>query len=115
MRSGSEYINVMDIDLFLALALFGFVSLIRPGPNNLMPMTFGANFGFRHTMPHMLGVGLGFVLMILLLGTGLIGPFVAYPVTYDVLRVLSIAYLLYPAYRISTAAPLATRPGWACR
>ncbi|MEY8830378.1 LysE family translocator [Sedimentitalea sp. XS_ASV28] len=95
----------MDIDLFLALALFAFVSSITPGPNNLMLMTSGANFGFRRTIPHMLGVGLGFVVMILLLGAGLIGLFEAFPVAYDLLKGISVVYLLFLAYKIATAAP----------
>lgn len=96
----------MDLDLFLALALFAFVSSITPGPNNLMLMTSGANFGFRRTIPHMLGVGLGFVLMILLLGAGLVRLFDAFPMAYDLLRGLSVVYLLFLAYKIATAAPL---------
>lgn len=96
----------MNTDLFIALALFAFVSSITPGPNNLMLMSSGANFGFRRTIPHMLGVGIGFVVMILLLGLGLIGLFDAYPVTYTVLKVVSIVYLLYLAYKIATAAPV---------
>ncbi len=95
----------MDIDLFLALALFAFVSSITPGPNNLMLMTSGANFGFRRTIPHMLGVGLGFVVMILLLGAGLVGLFEAFPVAYDLLKGISVVYLLFLAYKIATAAP----------
>ncbi|MDU9004940.1 LysE family translocator [Sedimentitalea todarodis] len=96
----------MDMDLFLALALFAFVSSITPGPNNLMLMTSGANFGFRRTIPHMLGVGLGFVLMILLLGAGLVRLFDAYPVAYDLLKAISVVYLLFLAYKIATAAPV---------
>ncbi len=61
----------MPTDLLAALALFAFVSSITPGPNNLMLMASGANFGFRRTIPHMTGVGLGFVFMILVLGMGL--------------------------------------------
>ncbi|SFT89757.1 LysE family translocator [Sedimentitalea nanhaiensis] len=96
----------MNNDLFLALVLFAFVSSITPGPNNLMLMASGANFGFRRTIPHMLGVGLGFVLMILLLGAGLVQVFDAFPVTYDVLKIASVVYLLYLAFKIATAAPV---------
>ena len=61
----------MTIELILALAGFAFVTSITPGPNNIMLMTSGANFGFRRTIPHMLGVGIGFCLMIVLVGFGL--------------------------------------------
>lgn len=47
---------VTDMDLLPALAAFAFVTSVTPGPNNLMLMASGANFGLRRTLPHMLGV-----------------------------------------------------------
>lgn len=94
----------MQFELITALMAFAFVSSITPGPNNLMLMASGANFGFRQTIPHMLGVALGFTLMIVLVGVGLVQIFDAFPVTYKVLRIFSITYLLYLAYKIATAA-----------
>jgi len=96
----------MTHELFLALSLFAFVSSITPGPNNLMLMASGANFGFRRTIPHMLGVAVGFVLMILVLGAGLVRVFETYPQSYAVLKGISIVYLLFLAYKIATAVPL---------
>ena len=61
----------MTYELLTALAAFAFVTSITPGPNNLMLMASGANFGFRRTIPHMLGVGLGFVFMVVMIGAGL--------------------------------------------
>ena len=61
----------MTLELITAFAGYCFVSSITPGPNNLMLMASGANFGFLRTIPHMLGVGLGFVLMVVLVGIGL--------------------------------------------
>ncbi|GFE63539.1 LysE family translocator [Litoreibacter roseus] len=95
----------MSYDILSALALFAFVSSITPGPNNLMLMASGANFGFRRTIPHMLGVGLGFVLMVVLVGVGLVQIFDRYPVSHTVLKVFSVAYLLYLAWKIANAAP----------
>lgn len=95
----------MDLELLTAFSLFALVSSITPGPNNLMLMASGANFGVRRTIPHMLGIGIGFVVMVMLVGVGLVGVFDAFPVSYDVLRVVSIAYLLYLAWKIATAAP----------
>jgi threonine/homoserine/homoserine lactone efflux protein len=96
----------MTPDIFLALAGFALVTVITPGPNNLMLMASGANFGFRRTIPHMLGVGLGFVLMILMLGAGLVQVFTTYPQSYTVLKVASVVYLLFLAWKIATAAPV---------
>ena len=101
--------SAMPYELLAGLALFSFVSSITPGPNNLMLMASGANFGFRRTLPHMLGVGLGFTAMVTLVGLGLVGLFEAYPLSYDVLKVVSVIYLVYLAWKIATsAAPAGT-------
>ncbi|OUS25381.1 hypothetical protein A9Q98_12490 [Thalassotalea sp. 42_200_T64] len=93
----------MQFELLMALVAFAFVSSITPGPNNLMLMSSGANFGFQRTIPHMLGVGLGFTLMVMLVGIGLIQLFDLYPVSYTILKIFSVLYLLYLAYKIATA------------
>jgi len=100
-----------SIDLLLALAGFALVSSITPGPNNLMLLASGANFGLRRTVPHMLGISLGHAFMVLLLGLGLGQIFVTWPVTHVVLKVLSVAYMLWLAWKIAHAA--APRPGQA--
>lgn len=96
----------MTHDLFLALVAFAFVSSITPGPNNLMLMASGANFGFRRSIPHMLGIGLGFTFMVLLVGAGLVQVFDAFPISYQILKVVSVLYLLYLAWKIANAAPV---------
>jgi len=95
----------MSYDLLLALTLFAFVSSITPGPNNLMLMASGANFGFRRTLPHMLGVVIGFTLMIVLVGFGLVQFFDIYPILHQILKVVSVIYLLWLAWKIANAAP----------
>lgn len=95
----------MTHEIFAALAAFAFVTSITPGPNNLMLMASGANFGFRRTLPHMLGVGFGFILMIILVGLGLVRIFETYPLSHTVLKTLSVGYLAYLAWKIATAAP----------
>lgn len=94
----------MNYDLITALAAFAFVTSITPGPNNLMLMASGANFGFKRTLPHMLGVGIGFTVMIVLVGMGLAQVFEAYPQSRLGLKIVSIFYLLYLAWRIATAS-----------
>lgn len=95
----------MTFEILLGLIVFSLVSSITPGPNNLMLMASGANFGFRRSIPHMLGVALGFTFMVLLVGIGLVQVFEAFPVTYTVLKVVSLVYLLYLAWKIANAAP----------
>ena len=96
----------MTPELLAGLITFSFVSSITPGPNNLMLMASGANFGFLRTIPHMLGVGVGFVVMTLIIGAGLAQVFDRYPVSYTILKVVSVVYLLYLAWKIATAAPV---------
>jgi len=96
----------MTIELFTALVSFCFVSSITPGPNNLMLMASGANFGFLRTTPHMFGVGIGFMLMVFSVGIGLAQLFELYPVAHTILKIISISYLLYLAWKIANAAPI---------
>jgi threonine/homoserine/homoserine lactone efflux protein len=95
----------MDTQQLIALIGFAFVSSVTPGPNNMMLMASGANFGVRRTLPHMAGVAIGFALMIFLVGIGLIGLFDAWPPLFTVLKVVSAAYLLWLAWKIATAPP----------
>lgn len=96
----------MEYDLLFALVVFAFASSITPGPNNLMLMASGANFGFRRTMPHMLGIGIGFTVMVFLVGVGLIQIFDAFPLSYTILKMVSIVYLLWLAWKVANAAPI---------
>lgn len=96
----------MSIDLFLALAAFAFVTSVTPGPNNLMLLASGVNFGFRRSIPHMLGIGCGFVLMVVLVGLGLGQLFKTYPLIYSGLRYVGGAYMLWLAWKIAHAGPV---------
>jgi threonine/homoserine/homoserine lactone efflux protein len=94
----------MNLEFLTALATFAFVSSMTPGPNNLMLMASGVNFGFARTVPHMLGVLLGFIVMFALVGVGLVRVFDTYPATYEALKAVSVVYLVYLAWKIATAA-----------
>ena len=93
----------MNLEFLTALILFCFVSSVTPGPNNLMLMASGANFGFRRSVPHMLGISIGFTLMVALVGLGLMQVFDAIPASYTILKVFSAAYLLWLAWKIANA------------
>lgn len=95
----------MTLDILMALVAFCFVGVITPGPNNLMLMASGANFGFRRTVPHMFGIGIGMPVLVLLVGIGVIRVFEAFPIVQTMLTILSVAYLLYLAWKIANAAP----------
>ena len=93
--------TLMNAEILTALAIFAFVSSITPGPNNLMLMNSGANYGFKRTLPHALGVGIGFTVMVALVGLGIMQLFDIFPISYQILKVLSIVYLLYLAGKIA--------------
>lgn len=96
----------MSFDLLLAFALFALVSSITPGPNNMMLMASGVNFGLRRTVPHMLGVSIGFMVLVLAVGFGLGSVFQSFPWFYTLLRYVGGAYLLYLAWKIATSGPV---------
>lgn len=74
-----------------------------PGPNNIMVASSGVNFGFRATLPHILGVTVGYPLMLLLVGLGLAKVFTLLPSIHTILKFVCIIYLVYLAWRIATA------------
>lgn len=96
----------MSTTLLLSFLTFALVSSITPGPNNVMLMASGANFGFRPTLPHLAGVSLGFAAMVILVGLGLAGIFTAAPWLYEILRWVGAAYLIFFAYKIATSKGL---------
>ena len=100
----------MTLELFSALVAFAFVTSITPGPNNLMLMASGANFGWVRTIPHLLGVGIGFMVMIVMIGGGLIQIFDIWPLTDTILKVASVLFLAYLAWKIGNAAPPSASP-----
>ena len=93
----------MSVEILTAFMAFAFVTSVTPGPNNLMLMNSGASFGIRKTVPHVLGIVVGFICMLLLVGLGIMQIFQRFPVSYDILKVLSITYLLYLAFKIATS------------
>jgi threonine/homoserine/homoserine lactone efflux protein len=106
-RAASQKVTVMTIEFIAGLVAFAFVTSITPGPNNLMLLASGVNFGFRRSLPHMFGVGFGFVFMIVALGLGVGQIFTAFPALYSVLKWVSIVYMLWLAWQIANAGPVA--------
>ena len=87
----------------LSIALFWFVTAYTPGPNNVVASYSGFNFGFRKTIPHILGVTLGFTSLVLFLTIGLINVFKLFPIIQIVIRYLGTIFLIYLAYKIASS------------
>ena len=88
------------IEYFIPLLILCIVQSGTPGPNNIMLTASGKNFGYAKTIPHMLGVVLGFLSLIIVFGLGLTVIFSKYPIIQFVLRIVGSIYLLYLSYRI---------------
>jgi len=102
----------MTAQLLLAFVLFAFATAGTPGPNNMMLLASGANFGFRRTVLHILGISVGLGVMVAAMGLGLGGVFKALPVLHDVLRWVGGGYMLWLAWKIATTKTVADKgPG----
>lgn len=87
----------------LPLIAFTATSAMTPGPNNILLMTSGVNFGFRRTLPHILGVVIGFPAMVALIGIGIGATILTHPLVHLVVTIVGILYLLWLAWHIASA------------
>ncbi|MGL4243225.1 MAG: LysE family translocator [Beijerinckiaceae bacterium] len=75
-----------------------------PGPNNVMVLASGVNYGYRASLPHIFGINIGFSLMMFLMALGLGAVFLAEPRLQTALKIIGIAYMLWLAWKIATAS-----------
>ena len=85
----------------LSICLFWFVAAYTPGPNNIVASYSGFNFGIKKTIPHILGVALGFTSLVFFLTVGLINVFKLFPLIQVIIKYLGTLFLLYLAYKIA--------------
>ena len=97
----------MTQPLFIAFVVFAAVMFFTPGPNNVMLLSSGLNHGFRRTLPHVLGIVIGFAFMVGAVGLGLGTIFITYPVLQTILKYAGAAYLVYLAGVIAMSGPVA--------
>jgi threonine/homoserine/homoserine lactone efflux protein len=93
----------------IPFATYSFVMSITPGPNNVMLTASGAHFGFRRTLPHMLGICVGFAVQLLAVCAGLGALFNRWPQLQNGLRWVGAAYLVYLGWRILGAGEVKAR------
>ena len=96
----------MSLEMFGALVVFAVVMSGTPGPNNMMLLASGVNFGFRRSLPHMLGISFGVMLLLLGVGFGLHEVFQRWPVIFTVIKYAGGAYLIWLAWMIANSGPL---------
>ena len=88
----------------VSIALFWFVAAYTPGPNNVVASYSGFNFGILKTVPHILGVTLGFTSLVLFLTIGLINVFKLFPIIQEIMKYLGTLFLIYLAYKIASSS-----------
>jgi threonine/homoserine/homoserine lactone efflux protein len=94
------------IDNLIPYALYCLAMCGTPGPNNLMVLTSGVNYGYRSTLPHIFGINIGFSLMLGIMALGVGAVFLAEPRIQSVMKILGVAYMLWLAWKIATATGL---------
>jgi len=91
------------MEWYLSVLLFAVSTTVTPGPNNMMIMSSGLNFGIRRSLPHLMGILIGFPLMIMAVGAGLASVFTAVPQLHIFIQIAGLLYLLYFTYLVATA------------
>ena len=94
----------------LSLIIFGLVTSLTPGPNNITASYSGFNFGYKKTLPLILAVIFGWTSLLILMNTGLILIFKKYPFIQEIIRILGSIFLVYLAYLISFSKPSKSTP-----
>jgi threonine/homoserine/homoserine lactone efflux protein len=90
--------------MLFSIISFAFATAMTPGPNNFMLLSSGLTFGYKKTLAHIVGVVVGFPIMILVVGLGMGTVFEMYPLLYDALKVVGISYLVWMAWKIATSS-----------
>ena len=85
----------------LSISLFWFVTAYTTGPNNVVASYSGFNFGIIKTIPHILGVTLGFTSLVIFLSIGLINFFKLFPIIQIIIKYLGTLFLIYLSYKIA--------------
>lgn len=97
---------MMQVEQILALSLFAMISSVTPGPNNMMLMASGVNYGFRRSLPHLAGICIGFPLMVFATGLGLYAMFTKIPLLHALLKYGGVLYILWLAWKLANATPI---------
>lgn len=93
----------MSIASYLPVTTFALLSAITPGPNNILLMSQGANFGVKPSLPAVFGIICGFTLMFAVMGFGFSGVFNQFPSLQFWIKVIGTGYLLYLTWHVATS------------
>jgi threonine/homoserine/homoserine lactone efflux protein len=89
--------------IILSMSIFAFIGAASPGPVNIIATSSSVNFGFKRTIPHVLGASIAYGLIVFIVGTGLSQLLILYPQLTQLLKYIGAIFLLYMAFKIATA------------
>jgi len=95
--------EIYTIAMLISITSFTLAGVLTPGPNNIMLLSSGLTFGYKNTIPHILGIILGFTLMVVCVGLGIGALFEMYPFIFSILKYLGISYLFWMAWHIASS------------
>ena len=90
--------DIYTFTFVLSIVSFTLATVLTPGPNNIMMLSSGLNFGYKKTLPHMMGVAFGFAFMVVCVGMGINIIFDTFPFVYDIMKVVGFIYILWMAW-----------------
>jgi threonine/homoserine/homoserine lactone efflux protein len=93
------------IEAYLNLIVFAFLLLGSPGPAPMAVAATGAVFGFRAGLNFVIGLVLGFTVVLLLQAWGISWLFQKYPHLQPWIQWLGVGYIMFLAWKIGTATP----------
>ena len=96
--------DIYTLTFILSIVSFTLATVMTPGPNNIMMLSSGLNFGYKRTLPHMMGVAFGFAFMVVCVGMGINIIFDAFPLVYDIMKVVGFIYILWMAWQIANSS-----------
>ncbi|MDH4249475.1 MAG: LysE family translocator [Deltaproteobacteria bacterium] len=101
---------MLSPEWLLPFCLYAIATSITPGPNNVMLLASGVNYGFVRSIPHIVGICLGFAFMLVVVGLGLEGVLTAFPNLLSLLRMVSGVYMIYLAWKVGSAGEMGSDP-----
>ena len=96
--------EIYTFTFLVSIASFTLATVMTPGPNNIMMLSSGLNFGYKKSIPHMLGVALGFPIMVICVGMGINIIFKIFPLAYDIMKIIGFIYLIWMAWQIANSS-----------
>ena len=95
--------EIYSLTMLLSITSFTLAGVMTPGPNNIMLLSSGLTYGYKNTIPHILGVMLGFPLMVIFVGLGIGAVFEVFPMLFTILKVIGVSYLFWMAWQIANS------------